>query len=73
MKKLDELNRITMVWARKNIYPHIVVMTELSDAARRGYWCIRCRSPFVNIGLAVVCNCVRPITSPIVYGDDHGR
>lgn len=42
-----------------------------SEACRNGFYCIRCRAPYTDIGIAFVCDCPPgQILSPIHYMED---
>jgi hypothetical protein len=44
--------RLTQEWAER-----FSAQLKFADAVRRGLWCVKCRGQYIDIGIAIVCNC----------------
>lgn len=65
---INSILEITAKYLAQQSARNLMAWVELSAACRAGFWCVKCRSPFTDIGIAVVCNCPPPpFRSPFIY------
>lgn len=66
---MDEVTREVMERYAKEAVENLITYVWARAACRsNGFWCVKCRKPFTDVGMAIVCECPPPpFRPPFIY------
>jgi len=68
---MDEINNTTATYMARIAIERMKAELMFKEACRNGFYCIRCRQPFQDIGIAFVCDCPPgAIKNPVHFTED---